>query len=199
MNKEYILRNVRLSFSKNLIEASSTNGGKPRYTGNFILDMTTPEGKAQKAELDKVIAEIMAEEFKGRTLEAKELFLRDGNKSIDAKTDEPYEGYAGNYYISGARSEKKGPPLVVDRKRQPITQLSDQFPYAGDYVNAVVNIFSLNGKNDKGGDPTHGKKICCEIGTVQFVRSGESLGGGGKPTTKGLEDLGDEEPEDFEP
>ena len=58
-------------------------------------------------------------------------------------------------------------------------------------------VYTVNGKNDKGGDATYGKKICCEIEVVQFVSKGESLGGGA-PTTAGLEDLGDDEADNLD-
>lgn len=195
MNKELILRHVRLSFSQGLTELKASKAGdKPRYSSNFIIEMDTPEGKKTKAELDAVIDEIMKEEFKGRTIEGKDLFLRKGDSQVNAD-GEVYEGYEGNYYLSGARSEKRGAPLVVGKKASAgaIARNHDEFPESGDYVNLKCNVFSLNGKNDKGGDPSHGKKICLEIGTVQFVEKGKPLGGGGKPNTSGLEDLADTE------
>lgn len=198
MNKEYIARNVRLSFSRNLIELTDKKGEKPRYTSNFIIDMSSPEGKKMKAEIDAIIDEIMAEEFKGRTIEGKDLFLRKGDTQVD-KDGEIYEGYKGNYYIAAARSEKRGVPLVTGRKTSAgaVSRNHDEFPEPGDNVNLKVNFFSLNGKNDKGGDPAHGKKICAEIQVVQFVRKGEPLGGGGKPNTSGLDDIDEVDVDDL--
>lgn len=200
MNTEIIVKKVRLSFSQNLIEAKASKGGdKPRYSANFIIDMSTEEGRKTKAQVDKVIEEILAEEFKGRELVGKDVCLRKGDTQIDKKTDEVYKGYAGNFFISGARSEKRGAPLVTGYKTSAgaVARNHDEFPESGDWVNAKLNIYSLNGKNDKGGDPSHGRKICCEIQVVQLAAKGEPLGGGGKPTTAGLDDIDEVDVDDL--
>lgn len=180
-----MLKNVRLSFSQNLTSPKAIKGGKPRYTANFIID---PKVNAKElAEINATIKEIADEEFNKQVPEGKDCCLRNGDKTQDAKTGEAYKGYEGKLYLSAARAESQGPPLVVNRAAVAVQPRDDGYPQPGDYVNAKVNLFSINGKNDKGGDKTHGKKICCSIEAVQFKTTGESLGGSRKPTAEGFE------------
>jgi len=181
MKIQIVLKNVRLAFSDNLVVAKALSGGKPRYTANFIIEDDATL-KAVRAAVD----EITKAEFAGKALSGKDSCLRDGNDNISGKTGEVYSGFEGKFYLSGSRADKLGAPLVVNGRKDPVNPGDAGFPQAGDYVNAKVSLFSVNGKNDKGGDKTYGKKICCGIEVVQFLRKGESFGAGA-PTTDGLD------------
>lgn len=205
MNIDLIIKGPRIAFCQDLIKAKSLEGGKPRFTAQFILDQSTPEGKEALKQVKAAIAEIAKTEFKGKVPAGKDCALRDGDDNIDKKADAPYNGFAGNMYLSGARAEQLGPPLVVGRKivtetangvtRPVALHPSDEsFPRAGDFVVLKCSIYSMGGKNDK---PTKfGAKICCQIETVQFMKRGEALAGGGPANVAGLEDMPDEEVED---
>ena len=188
MNTTIVLKNVRLAFSDNLVVAKALSGGKPRYTANFIIedDATLKAVRAAVAEITKV-------EFGGKALTGKDCCLRDGNDNISGKTGEVYSGFEGKFYISASRAEKLLAPKVVNGRLQDVRPGEQGFPQAGDYVNAKVSLFSINGKNDKGGDKTYGKKICCGIEVVQFVRKGESFGSGA-PSVDGMEAVEEDPP-----
>lgn len=187
MNTTIILKNVRLAFSDNLVVAKSLSGGKPRFTANFII-----EDDAMLKVVRAAVEEIAKVEFAGKTPTGKDCCLRDGNDNVSGKTGEVYSGFEGKFYLSGSRAEKLKAPLVVNGRKEAVQPGDAGFPQAGDYVNAKVSLYSINGKNDKGGDKAHGKKICCGIEVVQFLRKGESFGAGA-PTTDGLDTV-DEDP-----
>ena len=182
MNKEYIIKGARLSFP-DLHEPKSVNGGKPRYGASFLLDKTTD--KKQIAEINAIMKEIADAEFGGKLPSGDRLAIRDGS-------EKDYDGYENAMVVSGARAEKRKRPVVINAKKEQVAPDEDGYPYAGCYVNDKVNFYSLNGKNDKGHDAQHGKRICCEIQVVGFAKHGEPFGSG-TPTIDDMPDVEDDE------
>jgi hypothetical protein len=182
VNKEYIIKGARLSFP-DLHEPKSVNGGKPRFGASFLLDKDTD--KKQIAEINAIMKEIADTEFGGKLPSGDRLAIRDGS-------EKDYDGYENAMVISGARAEKRKRPVVINAKKEQVAPDEDGYPYAGCYVNAKVNFYSLNGKNDKGHDAQHGKRVCCEIQVVQFAKHGEPFGSG----TPSIADMPDVEDED---
>lgn len=175
---QIVLRNVRLSFPQLFEPKAVGTDGKPRYGASFLIS------KKDKANLDlinKEIARLVKDKFKGKPLPEKDQPLHDG----DTKD---YDGYEGHFYLSANRSEKQKQPTVVDSDKTPLTE-KDNRPYAGCYVNAIVRFFSMGGVGDKQGG--YGKKICCSLETVQFAKDGDPFGA----ARASLDDLPDIEDE----
>lgn len=192
MNTVLMLSNVRLAFSDSLIEAKTIQGGKPRFGCNLIV-----EDAPTRKQIQSAMEEIVKTEFGGRDLNEKDVAFRDGNKNISNKTNEVYTGFADNWYISANRAEKQGPPLIIDRRKNPVTDKRDAaFPEAGDYVNAKVSFYSVNGKNDPKTNAAYGKKICAQIEVVQMSRKGDPFGAS-KPTPEGFAELPEDEEADM--
>lgn len=162
---QVLLRNVRLSFP-NLFEPKAVGNdpaAKARYGCSFLI------GKGDKANLKLIneeIARIVKAKFKGKALPDKDQPLHDG----DSKD---YDGYEGHFYLSANRSEKQGRPTVVNTNKTPVSE-KDNVVYGGCFVNAIVRLYSQGGTGDKQG--SYGKKICCSLETVQFVREGDRFG-----------------------
>lgn len=161
------LTNVRLAFPA-LFQPQTVNGeGDPAYSASFILPIDHPQIREIKGAIKEVArAKWGAKADQHLTLMEKtdKTALHDG----DLKSN--YNGFEGHLYIS-ARSKTR--PTVVDRDRTPLTA-GDGKPYAGCYVNAVVELWAQ--------DNQYGKRINASLGGVQFARDGESFGGGGNPT-----------------
>jgi hypothetical protein len=197
MNTTLTLKNVRLAFSDSLTEAKAIQGGKPRYGCTLII-----EDDATLKEVEAAIKAIATAEFKGNVPPGKDSALRDGNLNTN-KEDEVYKGFENKWFLSANRADSLGAPLILDNKRDPatgkprvITDKTDiKFPEAGDYVNARINLFSLNGKSDRKANPAYGKKICCGLEVVQFAAKGEPFGAS-KPTADGF-DAEDEDMDDL--
>lgn len=166
MNKEYIIKGARLSFP-DLHEPKSVNGGKPRYGASFLLDKD--KDKKQIKEIEAILQEIADSEFGGKIPTGDRSALRDGS-------EKDYDGYENAMAVSANRAEKRKRPTVINAKREHVSPDEDGYPYAGCFVNAKVNFFSMNGKNDKGHEPSHGKRICAELQVVGFAKHGEPFG-----------------------
>jgi hypothetical protein len=166
-----MLKDVRLAFP-NLFKAKAVEeGGEPRYGATFLL---APDHPAI-AELKRVMLTVAEEKWGAKAAEiAKSLFAggRIALRNGDSKSE--YEGFAGNMFISASNKAK---PTVLDNKADPstgrpapLTQV-DGRPYAGCYVNALVDIWAQ--------DNSFGKRINASLMGVQFVRDGDPFAGGG--------------------
>jgi hypothetical protein len=88
-----------------------------------------------------------------------------------------YDGFEGMMYIS-ARNPLK--PSVVDTNRSPLVA-EDGRPYAGCYVNAVLELWTQ--------DNNYGKRVNATLMGVQFYKDGESFVGGGVADADDFDDL----------
>ena len=182
-NDSIILRNVRLAFCNNLYTPGSNDEGKPRWTSCFILTPDHPQLAEVKALLIAVAKKKWPTTYQTiiKTMKAKDMLcLHDGDLKTDKK-GEIYDGFAGNMFISGARSLKQGRPLVINRNKQPITE-EDGVTYPGCFVNAKLEFWAMD-------DPSFGRRINSKIITVQFARDGDAFSGGGAPDADGFDEL----------
>lgn len=175
---EMNLKNVRASFPKYFTAESFAGDptSKPAYSGSFLLPPNHPQMKALKAAIQQVAKEKWAEKAAAvmKGIEAKDACcLHDG----DAKAD--MDGYAGNFYLS-ARSYTR--PLVIDRDKTPLTE-ADGVIYGGCFVNVLVDIYAQ--------DSQYGKRINAVLKGVQFLRDGDSFGGGAPASPDAFDDVSD--------
>ena len=168
------LNAVRLSFPQ-LFEAKTVNGeGKPAFSAVFLLDPKDPQVKAVNAAIEAV-----AREKWGAKADAILKTIRAADKTClhsgDLKAN--YDGFEGMMYIS-ARNPLK--PSVVDTNRSPLVA-EDGRPYAGCYVNAVLELWTQ--------DNNYGKRVNATLMGVQFYKDGESFVGGGVADAEDFDDL----------
>lgn len=173
-----MLPNVRGAFLT-LFEAKTVNGeGEPAYSGSFLIDPNTAEGKALVEKIDAAIVEVAKAKW-GAKADAILTAMRKNNKLAlqdgDAKAD--YDGFAGNMFVS---TRSKVRPLVIDRDKTPLTA-ADGRVYSGCYVNAQIELWAQ--------DNSYGKRINAQLKGVQFNRDGDAFGGGGTPAS--ADDFGD--------
>lgn len=158
------LNNVRLAFPQ-LYEAKTVNGeGKPAFSATFLLDPTHPDIKALNAAIDAVAKDkwgAKADAILKTARAADKVCLHNG----DTKAE--YAGFEGNFYVSARNATR---PTVIDADKSPLTA-QDGKPYAGCYVNAVVDIWAQ--------DNNYGKRVNASLGGVQFFRDGDAFAGGG--------------------
>jgi hypothetical protein len=107
---------------------------------------------------------------------------QDGNRKPD------YAGYPGNWSLAAKRTEDKGRPLVYDTDKSPLYQPNNEpFPgkagriYGGCYVNASVELWAQENASGKG--------MRCSLNGVQFLRDGDSFGGGAPANPDDFEDI----------
>lgn len=179
-NMKIRLLNVRLAFPA-LFEAKTVNGeGAPAYSASLILPPDHPQVKDLEAMIEAVAKAKWGAKADGiLTLMKKQdkTALHDGDLKMN------YSGFAGNLYVS-ARSQTR--PTVVDANKTPLTA-ADGKPYAGCYVNAVVELWAQ--------DNSYGKRVNASLGGVQFAADGDSFGGGSGPAdVDEFDDLASDEP-----
>lgn len=181
MRIDNVIVTGRASYLK-IIDPVSIGGGKPRRTGNLILDPKDPKEAADIKKLQDIIAKIVAEEFPNQKITGDACFLRDGNTRVDDETGEVQPEYKDKFFVSFARAEKKGPARVVGSANEDIEPGHSNYPYSGAWCAVKLNLYTINGKTDKKTEEskTYGKKICAGLEVIKLVRHGEPLGGGGK-------------------
>ena len=134
----------------------------PKYSALFLLD------KVKQADQIKQIQDVMAELLRkpdgtpGR-LPADKLCLRDGDDK-----DEPE--FNGHMMLSASNATK--PSLVLGYKDAAghFARVEDNDPriFSGCYFNVAVRLWFQSN--------TYGKRVNCELSSVQYLRPGVALG-----------------------
>jgi hypothetical protein len=160
-----MLNDVRLAFP-NLFKPTTVNGeGDPAYSATFIL----PPDHPQLALIRKVQDAVGSEKWGAKwPAVKKELEAKDKLALHDGDTKSQYGGFEGNFFVA-SRAKQTARPTVIDRNKAPLTE-ADGRPYAGCYVNASVEFWAQ--------DNAYGKRINAQVRGVQFLRDGDSFGGG---------------------
>lgn len=171
------LNNVRLAFP-NLFEAKAfgQDGSDPTHNASFIFDKKHPAFKL----MNESIEAVAKEKWEGKSTEVLKQ-LRAGDKIClrDGDTKPDYDGFPGNFFVA---ARNKSRPFVCDKDKAPLTQ-ADGKPYAGCYVNAVIDVWAQANK--------WGKRINATLSGVQFLKDGDAFSGSPPATPDDFEDLSD--------
>lgn len=192
------ITNCRVGFAHGLFKASAfEEGSQPKYGADFIL---TPESKVFTQNADKSwtpttmkAAEmaVATEAWKDKAAEMLEDFeaskkaYRNGNKRKN-KDGEIYEGYEDTWYVT-AKSPTK--PKLFDRRPKNedgsdnIVTEESGIIYSGAYVNVTFDLYPNTKPKFRG--------VFAGLTGAQFVKDGDSFGGGGSAKAEDFEDLGD--------
>ena len=199
-NVEIKLKEVTLSFCDSLFEAKAFGDdadAKPYHKANFLIDKVSQKDIA--VAVSNAVKGVIAAKWPTNPpkLSADKKCFRDGEPK-DEETGEPsplYEGYAGKFFVSAARRQEDGPPVMIDsRKGQ-----DDKFPrltpadgkmYGGAVVNAIVRIWAQDNK--------WGRRVNASLEAIQFVRHGTAFGATRVDADSAFDDLGAED-DDFAP
>jgi len=162
-----LLKNVRLSFPSLFVATSFSPDQEKKYSATLIIEKGTPEHKALLAEVERVATDKWGPKA-GATL----VSLKASNKICvrDGAEKEGMDGFGEGVVFMNASTKSR--PGVYDRDQTPLTA-DDGRPYAGSYVNAMVEIWCQ--------DNQFGKRINATLRGVQFAKDGEPFGGGGAP------------------
>ena len=175
---------VRLAFAELDVPKQVQGQGKPSYGCTLIVD---PANEALVKALDVAMLKTAIAKWgqaEGATT-FKALMAKDRTAfKHGPRTDGsgmPYQGFDGMYSLS-TRAQAAQKPLVLDRNRQP-GSVEQGTVYSGCYVNARVAFWAQDNK--------FGRRINCQILGVQFVKDGDSFGGGMRASVDDFDDLGD--------
>lgn len=177
-NYRFTVENARLAFPKLWKAEAGPDGGKPNFSAAFIFPKDHPIIPKIKAAMVALAKEKWGQHaeviYKGMAAGDK-LALQDRDKKAQ------YEGYAGNLFINARNASR---PTVVDRNKVQLTE-ADGKPYAGCYVNGLIELWAQDNK--------WGKRINATLRGVQFVRDGDAFSAGAPPASEDeFGDLGDQ-------
>ncbi len=181
------LDNLRCSFLKVFEADAMDSGDKPAFSGHFLFDPGDEENMAELKKLRQAMLKVAigkwGREAGKRTLIAlmkKNLTcLHNGNDKTDAD-EKVMEGYENKKFLS-ARSYVR--PTVIGRGREPLSE-EDGLLFSGCWVTVYVNLWAQTGK--------WGKRINAQLMGIQFVKTGDSFGGGQAADPGVFESLADE-------
>ena len=162
------LKNVRLSFP-HLFTKNTKFNPDGSYEATFLI---SKKDEFTKKLLDSAIAAAVAD-AKIKMPKEDRVCLKDGDLV-------EYDGYAEHWSLK-TKSNKR--PTVIDRDRTPLVE-EDGKPYAGCYVNAIVDIWVHD-------NPKWGQRVLCNLYGVQFLKDGEPFGAGDVDVTEEFDDLDD--------
>lgn len=97
-----------------------------------------------------------------------------GDEKVNKKTFKPYDGYAGNVYITAGRDTQ--PQIIqadgsaIDPNNSMAYQQLTRKMYGGCYVNVAVKPWIQSNQ--------YGNGIRCDLVAVQFAKDGEAFGEG---------------------
>ena len=169
---------TRISYAQYCFEPNTTESGKKQYQGTFLFPKTT-----NKDALDKLVLDVLVEEFGGRmggqagVIDAikngviKSPFLDGDGKQGRDKEGKPKPGYAGHWFIRATSGEDYAPKMLMSQRGAVVPATKTDLK-SGDYGYPVLNAYTWdNPKNGKG----------ASFGFSMFMKSrdGDSLGGGG--------------------
>lgn len=159
-----MIKNARLSYAR-LFEAQQINGqGEAIYSVCLLIPKDSPEVPKIKAAIKQEFEGMKARYSKlnGKDPKVWTNPLRDGDAEKDSAE------YQGCYFINAKRREKQGAPIVIDGKKQYITDPNDV--YSGSWGNVAVSIYSYEFTGKYG--------VSVGLNGVQKTRDDERLDGG---------------------
>jgi hypothetical protein len=182
MSDIVFLSNVRLSFP-HLAEPQrkvSPETGKERvsYSADFIMPADHAGFKAFMTKVNEMALakwkEHAAQVMQMINGDRKLRCFGDGNQKVNSRTFQPYDGYAGNLYVTAGRDS---PPQIIQADGSPIDptntmqyQALTRAMYGGCRVNVAVKPWLQENK--------HGRGIRADLVAIQFAGDDKPFGEG---------------------
>jgi hypothetical protein len=198
MSLKLKVTNTRVGFANGLFKARAMEEGQQaKYGADFILG---PDSKVFRQNGDKswtettlkaAQLEVANDAWKGKgaemieDLEASKKSYRNGNKRKN-KDGEVYEGYDDAWYVTAKSATK---PKLFDRRpknadgSENLVTEESGIIYSGCYVNVTFDLYANTQAKNRG--------IFAGLTGAQFVKDGDSFGGGGSAKADDFDDLGD--------
>jgi len=179
---------ARLSYAQSLYKPrAQQDGGKLKYGATLIFDLK------DRAELEKVVANVITDEWGAKAIEMakagliKSPFLAgDGKEARNKTTGDLHPGMGADKFFIRVQANEDRPPWI--RWKDPNLQETETNVYSGCMVKAVINAFAWE-------HPQNGKGVSFGVEGVQKLQEGERLGGstGGDPEKwiEHIEDAGE--------
>ena len=178
MSEVILVSNVRLSFPHLVEPQRQVIDGKERISYNCELLM--PQDHPAFAKFMQVYGAMALEKWKEHAQASMQMIQNErklrcfgrGEEKVNKKTFQPYDGYAGNVYITVGRDT---PPQIIDADGKPIDpnntmayqQLTRRM-YGGCRVNAAIKPWLQENK--------YGRGVRCDLVAIQFANDDKAFG-----------------------
>jgi hypothetical protein len=180
MSEIVFLSNVRLSFphlAEPQKQVNEVNGNtRISYNCEFLMPQDHPGFQQFMARYGA----LALEKWKEHATNVMNMILQDrkircfgqGSEKVNKKTFQPYDGYAGNVYITAGRDS--APQMIqadgtaIDPNNTMAYQTLARKMYGGCRVNAAVKPWAQDNK--------HGRGIRCDLIAVQFAADDTPFG-----------------------
>jgi hypothetical protein len=179
-----MLKEVVLGFAKDLFEATSIKGSKPKFRCTPMVEKGSENDKAILAAIRQVVVDKWGEKKADAILKQiapipQQYFYKDGDLT-------EYEGAEGRMLASMSNEDQ---PTLLTRTRAPAGK---DLIYSGAICNISCDVYAYEFDGTKG--------VAAGVRGVQFVAHGQALAGGGIAKDDDFDDLGgvdDEAVDDF--
>lgn len=159
-----MIKNARLSYVR-VFEASQVNGqGEATFSVCLLIPKDSPEVPKIRAAIEAEFSALKARypKLNGKDPKVWTNPLRDGDAEKDGAE------FKGNYFVNAKRKEKQGAPIVIDGKKQYITDKNEV--YSGCYGNVAVSFYPYEFTGKYG--------VGVGLNGIQKTADGERLDGG---------------------
>lgn len=168
--------------------------GEPRYSGNILVELDSPDHKKILAAMRAAAAEKWGENKADAALRALTGQAKVAAYNGELKPDIP--GYDGSFVVQANTKATQPPALVatINGENVKLDNETQSTIYSGCYVNAIVEFWAQ--------DNQWGKRINAQLCGLQFVKDGVPFAGGRPAATDEFEvvesadddvDFGDED------
>jgi hypothetical protein len=176
------LSNVRLSFPHIIEPQRTMNEQTGKEKISFNAEFIMPMDHVGLQQFLKAYAALALDKWKDNATAIMGMIQNErrlrcfgkGEEKINKKTFLPYDGYAGQCYITAGRDT---PPQLIGADGTPIDagntmafQATARAMYGGCFVNAAVKPWLQ--------DNQYGRGVRCDLVAVQFAGNGEPFGAG---------------------
>lgn len=176
------LSNVRLSFP-NLVEPQRRrNEQTGEERSSYNCELILPRDHQGWSQFMQTYATLAADKWKEHAQTIMNMIQQDrkarcfgvGEEKVKQSTLQPYDGYAGNYFITVG---SKNPPQMIQADGKPVDpsnlmayQMTARKLYGGCRVNAAIKPWTQENK--------HGRGIRCDLIAIQFAGDDKAFGEG---------------------
>jgi len=170
------LKRVRIAFCQHLHTAGAiTAGDEPKFSATFLIPKSDAE---QVQRISETIKAEAAEKWRDKADGILKALAADNKICLrNGEGKSQYEGFSDCFYIAANGKVK---PLILDVDKTPLDASSGK-PYAGCYVDAVIEIWAQ--------DNQYGKRINARLQGVRFVEDGDSFTGAGSARADDFDDI----------
>ena len=174
------LLNVRIAFA-NIFEPKQVGDeGEARFSAAFVIEPGSENAKKLKAAVEAVGKEKWKDKATAILGELRKKERVCYKEEPLAKDGVVYDGFEGMHAVNASNKVR---PTVIDRDKSVLVQ-ADGRPYAGCYVNAIIDVWAQDNK--------YGKRVNASLAGVQFYADGDAFGGGGVADADAFDSFEDE-------